>query len=380
MALINFAHRDITAKVVYAGARKAGCNTNLKGLFERVRSTEKSNLHGFGPDFEDEKTLFFAYTPEGTAPVTGFSTRIRVYSMPGGLSHPLHRAEILRDTDALVFVADARRGRDQSNVDAFVELERCLAEQGIDMATLPVVIQVNHCDDEHAEPPDRVVYDLNPYDFPVIKAVAQQGEGVLETHARLVSDTTQRIRESLSGSGGSVVLNAVHRPERDSDEELVKQHIEAIARARTETPSPRSESPIPRGEDYVLAFQPPEFAGMRPVDLQGAHLEGDRIVLEIVMDRLRGDAPRLLPLILENRPGDVEPLPMMLTSSHKPPPSLEFSPTASLPDKVELPSRKPASSNSEKEVQIAERALWVGLAGLTGGLLAGLLIGYLFWY
>jgi hypothetical protein len=376
MALINFAHREITAKVVYFGAPGAGTNTNLQVLHETVRAGERSRLHEFGPGEEAERTRYFDYVPEGTAPITGFSTRFRVYSMPGGLLHPIHREEVLKGTDAIVFIADARPGKDQVNVDALLELERALAEQGIEMASLPMVIQVNHTDGPDAVPSEKVVYDLNPYGFPVTEAVAKDAIGVGQTHKKIVGITVSRIRDNLSGSETSITLTAVHRATRDRDEDIIQRHIEAIAHAEHQTQTSGDFASLPRGDEYELPFQPREFVGTRPVEVRSVHMEGDRIVLDVVTERINGGQPKVLALVLVNRPTDAAPLPMPVTSSHTPAPVSSTSPaTASLPDKIELPSQM-----RQTEDQGPDASIWVGIAGLVGGLLAGLLLGFLFWY
>ena len=53
----------------------------------------------------------------------------RVYSMPGGIGladhhNPIMREEVMRDVDAMVFVADARGDRNPTNVDALLEPSR----------------------------------------------------------------------------------------------------------------------------------------------------------------------------------------------------------------------------------------------------------------
>ncbi|TNE87151.1 MAG: hypothetical protein EP330_19475 [Deltaproteobacteria bacterium] len=376
MALINFAHREITAKVVYFGAPKAGCNTNVQVLHEIVRAYERSRLHEFGPGEEEERTRYFDYVPEGTAPITGFSTRFRVYSMPGGLLHPVHRGEVLKGTDAVVFIADARAGKDQTNVDALLELERSLAEQGIEMGSLPMVIQVNHTDDDTASSPEDVTRDLNPYGFPVIQAVARDTIGVLETHKRIIGVTISRIRDNLSGNETSITLTAVHRATRDRDEDIIQKHIEAIAHAEHTTQTTGDYAKLPRGTEYEIPFQPRDFAGMRPVELRSTSVEGDRIVVDIVMERLSGGQPRVLPLVLANRPTDAAPLPSVVTASHTPAPLVSVSPTASLPDKIEL---NHGSYSTEMHEVAQDVSLWIGVAGTFGGLVAGLLLGFLFW-
>src|SRR5690606_17221679 len=104
--------------------------------------------------------------------IKGFSLRFRVYAVPGGVTHAGHRREILRRTDAVVFIADARLDADQANLESLLDLEGLLREDGVEMAAIPMVIQVNRTDDPNARPAEQVVFDLNPYGFPVIEAVA----------------------------------------------------------------------------------------------------------------------------------------------------------------------------------------------------------------
>lgn len=376
MALINFAHREITAKVVYFGAPKAGCNTNLQVLHDTVRASERSRLHEFGPSEEEERTRYFEYVPEGTAPITGFSTRFRVYSMPGGLLHPVHREEVLKNTDAIVFVADARRGCDQRNVDALLELERGLAEIGIEMAALPMVIQVNHTDADGASSPADVTRDLNPYDFPVVAAVARDTVGVVATHKTIASATVSRIQDNLSGRESSVVLTAVHRSTRENDDEVVRRHLDALSTAEHQALLSGDYATLTRGAEYEIPFQPREFVGMRPVELRATAIEGDRVFVDLVMERISGGQPAILPLVLVNRPADIEPLITVTTASHTPAPIASVAPpTAMLPDKIEFSG----SSARNAEAGVQEISLWIAAAGTAGGLTAGLLLGFLFW-
>ena len=44
MATINFATRELTMKIVYFGARGAGCNTNVARLYTLVQGKNRSQL------------------------------------------------------------------------------------------------------------------------------------------------------------------------------------------------------------------------------------------------------------------------------------------------------------------------------------------------
>ena len=155
--------------------------------------------------------------------------RCRVYSVPGGLSHPAHRREVLQGIDAVVFVADARGGANQANLDSLLELEVALKAQGVEMASIPMVIQVNHTDAEDARTSDDVVFDLNPYGFPVVTAIATEETGVLEAHQGVTEATLSRIRSNLSGQETAITLTTMHEEVRPKGDEVIRRHLEAIA-------------------------------------------------------------------------------------------------------------------------------------------------------
>lgn len=365
MAIINFAHREITAKVVYYGPPGAGVNTNVKTLYDLAPVDERSRLHKFGPGNETERTWYFDYVPAGGGDVDGFSLRFRVYSIPGGLTHAAHRREVLKGTDAVVFVADARPGKDQINLDSLLDLERSLKQEGIEMAAIPMVLQVNHTDSTNARPADEVVFDLNPYGFPVVRAVARAAKGVLETHDKVTAVTTARIRENLSGNETAITLTAVHRNTRLRDEDIIARHLSAIEAEERAARLSGGEGwdDVPVGGEIEVPYQPDDFAGTRPVQLLGAAIDGDEIHLDLVMERLSGGTPRRLHVHLANRPTDAPPLPRVATLT-----ASEPRVTDSLPEIVEIRTPPPPSDFPP---------VWYGIAGLASGILIGLLIGVL---
>src|SRR5690606_38274564 len=117
------------------------------------------------------------------------------------------------------------------NLESLLDLEGLLREDGVEMAAIPMVIQVNHTDDPNARPAEQVVFDLNPYGFPVIEAVASDALGVLEAHEQVASVTIHRIQDNLAGRDTAITLTALYDPRRESDDEVVSRHLAAIERA-----------------------------------------------------------------------------------------------------------------------------------------------------
>jgi hypothetical protein len=371
MAIINFATREITAKIVYFGPAGAGCNTNLKCLHKLLKTAGRSQLHKFGPSDSESRTYYFEYlTPRGDN-INDFQMRFRVYSLPGGLGLAAHRHEVMTEVDALVFVADARIEHASANLESLLELERFLSLQGLELAAAPVVLQVNHADSPSARPLSDVVFDLNPYGFPVLSSVASQSLGVVETHAEITGATRARIRDNMAGNEATITLTAVHRATVITDEDVIRGHIEAIQGATQSTPPQQEHGTVSQGDDprqipapvIEVPFQPRDFLGSHPTQVLSARVQGGVVALEVVMEPMSGGNPRHLTVHLANRPTDSPAI-----ARHRPPSVVPAEDRVSqyLPERVDfgaLPARDLPP-------------LWYGILGLSAGILIGALSSY----
>ncbi len=314
MATINFGNREITSKIVYFGASGAGCNTNVERLWRLVQSRRKSPLHRFGPRERQEESWYFDFVPLVEPPIEGFSMSWRVYSLPGGIDVKAHRDEVIDGVDAVVFVVDARPDRGDTNHDHLLQLDSLLKTIGLELSATPVTIQVNHTDAADARSVAEVVAELNPYNFPVVAAVAKGGEGVLETFAQATSSVLARVRDTLAGQD-AITLTAVYDTTSISDVEVIRRHVENI-HARTEV-TPHSETVDPQRErpprvegipSIEIPFQPEEFVGSHPRGIARAVIEGDRIRVDLDMERMGGGEQRQLRVWLVNRPAASQPV------------------------------------------------------------------------
>ncbi|MEQ1505140.1 MAG: hypothetical protein ABMB14_23095 [Myxococcota bacterium] len=318
MATINFATRELAAKIVYFGATSAGCNTNLERLHALIPGRSKSALHKFGPRESDERSMYFDYLSLDPAPIDGFAQVVRVYSLPGGIGLQAHRDEVMRAVDGIVFVADARGDRNAANVDALLGLETLLTALALDMSALPIVLQVNHTDSPEARPVADVVFDLNPFGFPAIPAIARQDHGVLETHGELLRGMTERIRNAVIGQTPGLRLTAIHDPVRRTDTDVIQAHVDTIQERAEITPQIDDvavELPddvddaagLPAGPTIEVPFQPRELVGSHPVRILAAEIDADHVRVELLMERMGGAESRRLTVLLANRPTDTLP-------------------------------------------------------------------------
>ncbi len=370
MAIVDFAHREIIARIVYFGAPDVGCNTNVEVLHALLAENDKSRLHRFGARDEGE-SCYFDYAPREQGNVVGFSARIRVYSMPGGVRNPAHRDEVLRGTDGVVFVADAREGRGRANRDAALELEEVLAEQGLSLASLPGVVQVNHTDAPGARAAADVAREINPHGFPVVEAVARAHKGVLGTHEQVVRAMVARLRDNLAGDQAAIALTAVHRAQRERDDDVVKRHLAVIrGESGRSGGSPReTPSQIAADLETSVSWQPRALVGTRPVRVIGSYLTDDSVVcVDLIVERLSGGEARRVRVLMENRPLD-EAL---------------SGPNAATPVAPPLAPPLGDALPSEITVKVERRdslyELLFGVGGFVGGALVGFFIGVFLFY
>ena len=383
MAIINFANREITAKIVYFGMVGAGGTTNLRRLHELVPAREKSRLHPFGSGSEDERSLYFDFVPPEGGSISGFETRFRVYSLRCTASNAAERAEVFRGTDAIVFVADARRTRTKANIETLLVLESALNDQGLDLANLPLVFQVNHIDAADAETPEQVVYDLNPYGFPVTASVAREGKGVLETLDAIVSETVSRIRDNLSGADTAITLTAVHSADVTRDEDVIARHLAALTRA-VENTEEVSVAPAPRVVDLrrqrpdltlSMPYHIEQLTGWRPLEAIETAVSEDEIRVDVIMAS-RGDAaPKRIRIVLSEQQDSASPATVTTNATAARLANRDDDVTGHLPDAIplEINTREPDEVLAANDA----RVVIYGVAGLVGGLTGGFLLAFL---
>jgi signal recognition particle receptor subunit beta len=230
MAVINFARREIEAKVVYYGPARSGKTTNVQVLHGLVPDKQRGELHTMAT--EEERTLFFDYVPVQLGQIAGFHAKFKLFTVPGQVFYKETRRVVLQGADAVVFVADSGDDRADANIDALIDLEENLRSHALDLASIPLVIQINKRDLPNARKVEDIQADLNPFGVPMLEAVAFEGRGVMQTLRAVTDLAAQRIRDNLAGRETAVQLTAVDRAEAESDQKVIREHLEKIKRVR----------------------------------------------------------------------------------------------------------------------------------------------------
>lgn len=175
----------LTLKVVFYGPALSGKTTNLMQLHSLLNPERKGELMVL--ETRDDRTLFFDMLPIGLRGTSGLDLRLKLYTVPGQVQHDSTRKAVLSRADGIVFVADSQPSQQDNNAMAFGNLEENLEKVGLDIDTMPMVVQFNKRDlpgvVEELELQQR--WASTPW-APLMMASALQGNGVIESFRALL--------------------------------------------------------------------------------------------------------------------------------------------------------------------------------------------------
>ena len=193
MSLVNYSTREITCKVVYYGPGRSGKTTNLQHIHAHLPEERRGRMISLAT--ETDRTLFFDYLPLDLGSISGFQVRFQLYTVPGQVYYDSTRKLVLQGADGVVFVADSQARQLGENVESLQDLHANLAEQGVDVRTIPLVLQYNKQDlprDLILAVPD-LQDALNFREVPHFAADAVHGLGVFETLRAAAEQVLRRL-------------------------------------------------------------------------------------------------------------------------------------------------------------------------------------------
>jgi signal recognition particle receptor subunit beta len=201
VSLVNYATREITCKIVYYGPGRSGKTTNLHYIYGQVPSDRKGRMVSLAT--QTDRTLFFDFLPLDLGTISGFTTKMQLYTVPGQVYYQTTRKLVLQGADGVVFVADSQARQLEENIESLQDLHANLGEHGIDARLVPLVLQYNK-----QNLPTELILDVPAMDealnfrgVPAFAADALSGPGVFET-LRGISELVLR---RLSGAGASAL-------------------------------------------------------------------------------------------------------------------------------------------------------------------------------
>ena len=144
MSLVNFTTREITCKIVYYGPGRSGKTTNLHYVYQRVPDQRRGRMVSLAT--QTDRTLFFDFLPIDLGQISGFTTRFQLYTVPGQVYYNATRRLVLQGADGVVFVGDSQARQLDENLESLQNLQSNLLEHGVDIRTMPLVMQYNKQD------------------------------------------------------------------------------------------------------------------------------------------------------------------------------------------------------------------------------------------
>jgi signal recognition particle receptor subunit beta len=200
MPFINFSKDEIQCKIVYYGAGFCGKTTNLQYIFGTTVDDIRGKMVSI--DTKGDRTLFFDFLSLNLGKIRGFDIRVQLYTVPGQVHYDATRKLVLKGVDGVVFVADSLKVQRKKNIESLINLAKNLAEKGISIRTIPLVIQYNKRDldgtDSETLAIEILEKDLNSMlKAPSFSASALEGHGVFETLREIsklvVKDVSRKI-------------------------------------------------------------------------------------------------------------------------------------------------------------------------------------------
>ncbi len=183
--------KRMVLKLVFYGPALSGKTSNLLHLHEALSPEGRGDLMVL--DTKDDRTIFFDLLPFFLVAPSGLRIKVKVYTVPGQVRHDATRKAVLQRADGVAFIADSQPTETQNNFNSFENLEANLAMVGLDIDTIPLVIQYNKRDLPGVVAEDDIVRVWEPTGIPVFMASALKGWGVVETFARLAELTYEHI-------------------------------------------------------------------------------------------------------------------------------------------------------------------------------------------
>jgi GTPase SAR1 family protein len=195
MSLVNFTTREITCKIVYYGPGRSGKTSNLHYIYGQVPDDRKGRMVSLAT--QTDRTLFFDFLPLELGTISGFTTKFQLYTVPGQVYYNATRKLVLQGADGVVFVADSQVRQLDENIESLQNLHQNVLEQGLDVRTLPMILQYNKQDlpRELVLSPAELDDALNFRALTSVSADALHGPGVFETLKAISADVLRKLSE-----------------------------------------------------------------------------------------------------------------------------------------------------------------------------------------
>lgn len=196
MADLDELRNRLTVKLVYYGPALSGKTTNLTRLHDLLSPEMIGDMMTL--ETEGDRTLFFDLLPVGFTAPSGLLVKFKVFTVPGQVVHDGTRKALLSRADGVIFVADSQRNQALNNGASFENLMANAATLGMDLASLPLVVQFNKRDLADILSEDEITQRWSKAPWPLFLASAMEGSGVIESFVALLERVYDRLDRQFS--------------------------------------------------------------------------------------------------------------------------------------------------------------------------------------
>ena len=200
MSFIDLSKNEVQCKIVYYGPGRGGKTTNLLYIHQAMSEAVRGKMVTI--DTKGDRTLFFDFLPLALGKIQNLSIKIQLYTVPGQVMYNATRKLVLKGVDGVVFVADSLKVQKEKNVESLENLKQNLADDGIDVREMPLVMQYNKRDLSGSNIPilsvEEMERDLNrDLKVPWLPGSALKGDGVFETLREISKRTVKHVSRKL---------------------------------------------------------------------------------------------------------------------------------------------------------------------------------------
>jgi signal transduction histidine kinase/signal recognition particle receptor subunit beta len=188
-------NRQIKIKVVYYGPAVGGKTTCLQHIHRVTDPQRRTKLYSLNT--ASDRTLFFDLLSLNLGRIRGYRLALQLYTVPGQVQYDATRRTVLAGADGVVFVADSQASQAAANLESLENLWANMEANGLDRATVPVVLQYNKRDLDSIQTVEEMEAALNSDKNPSFPTVAITGEGVLDAFAAIGERTLAAVADKL---------------------------------------------------------------------------------------------------------------------------------------------------------------------------------------